>query len=98
MNNPAHTTVSNRDAVVRALTALGEAWRGDWMDFDGRTLRSQLQSVTDFLDDVAPPITYEALCVSLGICPENQCWPQWCGDEADWSSCEHLVAAAGAGE
>lgn len=28
-----------------AAEALGTAWRNDWSDFDGRTLRSQLEDL-----------------------------------------------------
>lgn len=31
--------------TVEALNALGSAWRGDWSDCDGRTIRDQLESI-----------------------------------------------------
>jgi len=37
------------------LHALGEAWRGDWSFFDGRSLRIQLNDVQSVLDgDMTP--------------------------------------------
>ncbi len=40
--------------VLREMTAYGYGWRLDWNDFDGRTLRNQLNSLnawaTDALD------------------------------------------------
>lgn len=39
----------DRDEILQAvslqLTAIGEAWRSDWLDFDGRQLRDQLREV-----------------------------------------------------
>lgn len=31
--------------VARELSALGQYYRNDWSDFDGRTLRDQLQGI-----------------------------------------------------
>jgi len=37
------------------LHALGEAWRGDWSFFDGRSLRIQLNDIQSVLDgDMTP--------------------------------------------
>lgn len=32
------------------LSRLGAYWRNDWSDFDGRTLRDQLDVIADFLE------------------------------------------------
>ena len=34
--------------VNREMCAYGDGWRADWSDFDGRTLRSQLDSVASW--------------------------------------------------
>ena len=34
--------------VIREALAIGEAWRFDWNDFDGRTLRRQLAGIADW--------------------------------------------------
>lgn len=36
--------------ALECLTDLGEAWRSDWSDFDGRTLRDQLYEIEDLVE------------------------------------------------
>ena len=36
--------------VRREICAIGESWRMDWSDFDGRTLHDQLYEISDFID------------------------------------------------
>ena len=36
------------DIVIREMTAIGQGWRLDWSDFDGRGLRDQLDSLASF--------------------------------------------------
>lgn len=36
--------------TLQCLNALGSAWREDWSDFDGRTLRDQLDEITHVLN------------------------------------------------
>lgn len=72
-------SADNREAVVSAMHALGAAWRGDWSDFDGRTLRDQLGVLEDALRPNAPATTARALGLALGICVEHgahdsDCW------------------------
>ena len=38
------------EIVNRELTAIGNGWRYDWSDFDGRSLSSQLSSISSFSD------------------------------------------------
>jgi hypothetical protein len=33
------------ERLTRNFKALGEAWRGDWSDFDGRQLRHQIDEI-----------------------------------------------------
>ena len=58
-------TITSQDKrimdTLQCLNALGSAWRNDWSDFDGRTLRDQLDDIAlvlngestykDFLED-----------------------------------------------
>lgn len=83
----------NSEVVARALRALGEAWRGDWADCDGRTIRHELDTLAVCLAPGAAPVTYGRLCIDLNVCPENRCWPEWC-PEHDRGWCPHLEAAA----
>src|ERR687890_324299 len=39
----------NRYEALRCLTDLGEAYREDWSDFDGRTLRDELSELADLI-------------------------------------------------
>lgn len=70
------------DASLAAMAALGNAWRGDWSEFDGRTLRSQL-------DDLDPIIRLEAagedvsslvasFYASWDICDQCRSWTTHC--------------------
>lgn len=34
---------------LECLNDLGEQWRGDWSDFDGRTLRDQLDDIAEII-------------------------------------------------
>ncbi len=36
--------------VLREMTALGRGWRMDWSDFDGRTLRHQLNGIEEWAE------------------------------------------------
>ena len=36
------------EILRREMVAIGWAWRGNWGDFDGRTLRNQLNSLDDW--------------------------------------------------
>lgn len=40
---------TNSDKVAEALVILGEAYRGDWSNFDGRTLRDELYDLSKAL-------------------------------------------------
>jgi len=71
------------EIVSKCLNALGQAWRGDWSGFDGRTLRSELGDVLSFFDEAIPvgvtvDSAYEAWCLTEGICPKEQCWSCHC--------------------
>jgi hypothetical protein len=39
------------DIVLREMNAYGQAWRLDWSDFDGRSLRGQLSSIATWADE-----------------------------------------------
>ena len=36
--------------VLREMKAIGEGWRMDWSDFDGRTLRDQLNNLAEWAE------------------------------------------------
>lgn len=69
--------------VIRAIEAVRQAWRGDWSDFDGRTLRSQLNQLCGLMEsalsgeDVSEAVA--AFYVSTCICPQCQSWTEHCG-------------------
>jgi len=37
--------------AIECLKALGQAWRNDWSDFDGRTLQRQLSHIVMVLNN-----------------------------------------------
>ena len=62
--------------ALDALAAVGQSWRGDWSDFDGRTLRDQLNSwiATVRLADA----DWKAWLDGWGICPECHSFTEHC--------------------
>jgi|GEM_PF-6932293 len=64
-------------AGQEALCLLGSAWRGDWSDFDGRTLRAQLQEASDVF---AGKLTLENFLSLTGICPRGH-WTFHCSPD-----------------
>jgi hypothetical protein len=82
----------NVEAVASAMEALGSAWRGDWSDFDGRTLRSELGDLASHLRSDTP-VTYEQLCREVGVCPVRRAWPEYCDEkpEGRWATCVHMM-------
>ena len=65
--------MNNIEQAKKCLQALGNAWRGDWLDFDGRTLRSQLDDIEKVLDG---KMTYETFLKSNGINSETLYWEE----------------------
>ena len=53
------------------LTALGAAWRGDWSDFDGRTLRDQLDDIQGVLSGGGNAAMF---CAQHGIATDGSGW------------------------
>jgi hypothetical protein len=70
------------DAGLSCLHALGTAYRGDWSDFDGRTLRSQLDEVSRIIrkesqgEDVRREVG--GFYFGNGICNRCHSWMQNC--------------------
>lgn len=72
-----------------AIELLGAAYRGDWNDFDGRTLRHQLNDATRLArEGRLDARRWVAYC---GVCPENGCWSYHCPD-GNWRQCPHVAA------
>ena len=67
--------------VRDAIHGLAQAWRGDWSDFDGRTLRDQLIVLRDALEEDAPRFLSEDFLLVAGICPTHHCWTDHCGPD-----------------
>lgn len=44
------STVEMIATVARALEELGTSWRNSWADFDGRTLRTEMEQATGLID------------------------------------------------
>ena len=84
---------AERDALRAALALAGEigrAWRGDWSDFDGRTLRAEMDELSKIADGSETPEQYRAM---NGLCPlGGGHWVDYCGDY----DCKERAAASGA--
>ncbi len=63
----------NREPVAEALVALGRAWRMDWSDFDGRTLRAQLEELSKALMS-SEPFDFPRWLEAMDIDPETHEW------------------------
>ena len=70
-------TEHNAGAVAIALEKLGAAYRGDWHDFDGRSLRRELDELARALRS---PETFDvaAWCRREEICPICESWIEHC--------------------
>jgi hypothetical protein len=68
--------------VAAAMVALGAAYRGDWSDFDGRTLRAQLDELSDVLRDgtwhAGRPFHLQAWAAVTGLCIPCGAWTEHC--------------------
>ena len=75
------------ELVRECLSALGSAWRGSWVDFDGRTLRSQLEDISGFfdcdMDGKTVDSEYRGFCEQWGICRKELCWEEFCDCEKE---------------
>jgi hypothetical protein len=73
-----------RLAAVRfALRLLGQSWRSDWSDFDGRTLRSQLEGISDLLRSEQPLEDLRTWIDGCGMCPKCANWQSWCDHDQE---------------
>lgn len=64
--------------VLALAEEIGGAWRGDWSDFDGRTLRHQMEELRRVADGDMTSERYRAL---RGLCPAGfGHWTDYCGD------------------
>jgi hypothetical protein len=82
------------EAVAEALEALGSAYRGDWSDFDGRSLRDELGALATVLRS-PEPFDLERWYASEWICPVRKSWAEFCQERAEGvgsSSCDHIEA------
>ena len=52
---PEHRLSTERvlEITLREMQAIGQAWRLDWSDFDGRVLRNQLNDLSDWAEKAA---------------------------------------------
>ena len=81
----------NVKAVAEALQLLGTAYRMDWSDFDGRTLRSQLDDLAGCLTS-GKEFDIQSWAAGVGICPVNRSWDNDCPERGPGRySCKHTV-------
>lgn len=83
--------VANVANVAVALGALGSAYRGDWAEVDGRTIRDELAELAGYLAPDASPFDLDRWYVSECICPVEGCWAEHCRAPGSRSlGCAHL--------
>jgi hypothetical protein len=86
--------VVNTQPVAEALGLLGAAYRGDWLDFDGRTLRAQLDELAAALT-ADEPFDVRRWAASSSICTEARSWAEHCTERptgGGTDTCAHIVA------
>lgn len=82
--------MDNATKVAEALGLLGASYRGDWSDFDGRTLRSELDGLAGALTS-EKDFDLDRWVFSASICRENQSWAHHCPERGKtFFSCRHL--------
>jgi hypothetical protein len=81
----------NANAVADALSLLGSAYRGDWSNFDGRSLRRQLDELSAALVRERP-FSLDRWLFEQSICPHARSWAEHCGSSTAYNSCGHLRA------
>ena len=65
--------------VLTAAQEIGQAYRGDWSDFDGRTLRDQMNELANIADGTESLAQYRR---SNGLCPVGGGhWEMYCHEE-----------------
>ena len=68
---------------LEAMRLLGQAWRGDWSFFDGRSLRSQLEEIAVMFRaaEAGEPTDLAAFLLLNGICAKCEAWSEYCDCE-----------------
>ena len=99
--NSDRTQLEPMGEALDALTALGQAWRGNWSDFDGRTLRGQLSDLRKIIEKAhqGEPVTADVtgFLEGEGICSKCHSWSMWCwcASESSGDGLSHSEEAKG---
>jgi hypothetical protein len=83
------------EQIAEALRLLGAAYRGDWSNFDGRTLRDQLDELSEYLRDPSKPFDLTDWAISgQNICPVSRSWLEYCPEKVEGFpyQCKHAEA------
>lgn len=76
-------------AVAEALTLLGRAYRMNWSDFDGRSLKMELEELAGYLTGNRE-LDVEAWAYRSSICYVKGWWQEDCDERGNlYSSCKH---------
>ena len=87
-------TATNARPVAEALRRLGQAYRMDWSDFDGRSLRCELGELADALTS-DNPFDLDRWTFTSNICPVSGGWFEHCDERSEGVhiySCDHNEA------
>lgn len=71
------------ETIAQALNEYGQALRGDWGDFDGRSAKAILDDFAAELRGTREPSTIERHRAELGLCPDGG--GHWGGK---WGHCD----------
>lgn len=73
----------NRSDITKVMREYGQAIRGDWSGFDGRTMKAVLDDFANWVDGGELPKSIERARGELGICEAGG--GHWCGL---WGYCD----------
>ena len=77
--------IGNETRLSDILCQYGAAFRNDWSEMDGRTVRSDLEMIASYIDEGRLVLDEEEalnLRTRLDLCPDGQGhWATWCDQD-----------------
>lgn len=76
-----YLTFSGIPQVTALIQQYGQAWRGDWSDCDGRTIRTEMNYLAGLIEQAASgePIDLAEARREFSLCPNGGGhWTDWC--------------------
>jgi len=68
-------------SAKKCLKILGQAYKGDFSQVDGRIIQSQLDNIIDVLNG---DWSVDTFCNAWGINPKERCWTKYTSMPGGW--------------